>query len=115
LLLDEPLSALDARVRAYLRTEIRRLHERIGVTTIMVTHDQEEALTMADRIVVMNDGVIEQVGSPTEVYRKPAKRIRRRFRRHHQFPARRRGPSRCRALRCDRPRLRPRHQAGARQ
>jgi iron(III) transport system ATP-binding protein len=72
LLLDEPLSALDARVRAYLRIEIRRLHQRLGVTTIMVTHDQEEALTMADRIVVMNEGVIEQVGTPTQVYRKPA-------------------------------------------
>ena len=72
LLLDEPLSALDARVRAYLRLEIRRLHERLGVTTIMVTHDQEEALTMADRIVVMNQGVIEQVGTPMEVYRKPS-------------------------------------------
>ena len=71
LLLDEPLSALDARVRAHLRSEIRQLHQRIGVTTIMVTHDQEEALTMADRIVVMNHGVIEQVGTPTEVYRKP--------------------------------------------
>ena len=72
LLLDEPLSALDARVRAYLRIEIRRLHQRLGITTIMVTHDQEEALTMADRIVVMNEGVIEQVGTPMEVYRKPA-------------------------------------------
>ena len=72
LLLDEPLSALDARVRAHLRSEIRRLHQRLGVTTIMVTHDQEEALTMADRIVVMNQGVIEQIGTPTEVYRKPA-------------------------------------------
>jgi iron(III) transport system ATP-binding protein len=71
LLLDEPLSALDARVRAHLRIEIRRLHQRLGVTTVMVTHDQEEALTMADRIVVMNQGVIEQVGTPTEVYRKP--------------------------------------------
>jgi iron(III) transport system ATP-binding protein len=72
LLLDEPLSALDARVRAHLRVEVRRLHQRLGITTIMVTHDQEEALTMADRIVVMNHGVIEQVGTPTEVYRKPA-------------------------------------------
>jgi iron(III) transport system ATP-binding protein len=72
LLLDEPLSALDARVRAHLRGEIRRLHERLKVTTIMVTHDQEEALTMADRIVVMNQGVIEQIGTPTEVYRKPS-------------------------------------------
>jgi iron(III) transport system ATP-binding protein len=71
LLLDEPLSALDARVRAHLRVEIRHLHQRLKVTTIMVTHDQEEALTMADRIVVMNQGVIEQVGTPTEVYRKP--------------------------------------------
>jgi iron(III) transport system ATP-binding protein len=71
LLLDEPLSALDARVRAYLRLEIRHLHRRLGVTTIMVTHDQEEALTMADRIVVMNQGVIEQVGTPLEVYREP--------------------------------------------
>ena len=72
LLLDEPLSALDARVRAHLRVEIRHLHQRLKVTTIMVTHDQEEALTMADRIVVMNQGVIEQVGTPTEVYRTPA-------------------------------------------
>ncbi len=72
LLLDEPLSALDARVRAYLRQEIRHLHKRLGVTTIMVTHDQEEALTMADRIVVMNHGVIEQVGTPLEVYREPS-------------------------------------------
>ena len=71
LLLDEPLSALDARVRTHLRSEIRQLHQRLGITTIMVTHDQEEALTMADRIVVMNQGVIEQVGTPTEVYRKP--------------------------------------------
>ena len=72
LLLDEPLSALDARVRAYLRMEIRHLHKRLGVTTIMVTHDQEEALAMADRIVVMNHGRIEQVGSPMQVYREPA-------------------------------------------
>jgi iron(III) transport system ATP-binding protein len=72
LLLDEPLSALDAKVRVYLRHEIRRLQRRLGVTTIMVTHDQEEALTMADRIVVMNHGVIEQVGTPLSVYREPA-------------------------------------------
>jgi len=72
LLLDEPLSALDARVRLRLREQIRELQRRLGVTTIMVTHDQEEALTMADRIVVMNQGVIEQVGSPTEIYARPA-------------------------------------------
>ncbi|WP_250637342.1 ATP-binding cassette domain-containing protein [Jeongeupia sp. USM3] len=63
LLLDEPLSALDARVREHLRREIKSLQQRLGVTTIMVTHDQEEALTMADRVVVMNHGVIEQIGT----------------------------------------------------
>jgi iron(III) transport system ATP-binding protein len=72
LLLDEPLSALDARVRLRLRDEVKSLQRRLGVTTIMVTHDQEEALAMADRIVVMNHGVIEQVGTPSEIYRNPA-------------------------------------------
>jgi iron(III) transport system ATP-binding protein len=72
LLLDEPLSALDARVRARLRGEIRDLQRRLGITTIMVTHDQEEALTMSDRIVVMSKGRIDQVGTPTEVYDRPA-------------------------------------------
>ena len=72
LLLDEPLSALDAKVRARLRYEVKSLQRRLGITTIMVTHDQEEALTMADRIVVMNHGVIEQVGAPVEIYREPA-------------------------------------------
>ncbi|OZG70952.1 phosphonate ABC transporter ATP-binding protein [Hahella sp. CCB-MM4] len=71
LLLDEPLSALDARVRAHLRHEIKQLQEKLGVTTIMVTHDQEEALTMADRIVVMNHGHIEQIGTPEEIYCSP--------------------------------------------
>lgn len=72
LLLDEPLSALDAGVRLHLRQEIKSLQRKLGVTTIMVTHDQEEALAMADRIVVMNHGVIEQVGTPEEIYCKPA-------------------------------------------
>ena len=72
LLLDEPLSALDAIVRVHLRNEIRSLQRELGVTTVMVTHDQEEALSVADRIVVMNHGVIEQVGTPLEVYREPA-------------------------------------------
>jgi iron(III) transport system ATP-binding protein len=72
LLLDEPLSALDARVRANLRIEIAALQKRLGVTTIMVTHDQEEALTMADRIVVMDRGHIVQSGSPLEIYQHPA-------------------------------------------
>ncbi len=71
LLLDEPLSALDAKVRVFLRHEMKKLQRKLGVTTIMVTHDQEEALSLADRIVVMNQGVIEQVGTPTEVYNKP--------------------------------------------
>ncbi|WP_242490104.1 putative 2-aminoethylphosphonate ABC transporter ATP-binding protein [Noviherbaspirillum cavernae] len=71
LLLDEPLSALDALERVRLRSEIRQLQQRLGVTTIMVTHDQEEALSMADRIVVMNHGVIEQIGTPEEIYLKP--------------------------------------------
>ena len=72
LLLDEPLSALDAKVRTYLRHEMKLLQRRLGVTTVMVTHDQEEALTMADRIVVMNQGVIEQIGTPIEIYREPS-------------------------------------------
>jgi len=72
LLLDEPLSALDAKVRGRLRREIKQLQRELGVTTIMVTHDQEEALTMADRIVVMNEGMIEQIGTPEEIYRNPA-------------------------------------------
>jgi len=72
LLLDEPLSALDALERVRLRQEIRALQQKLGVTTIMVTHDQEEALSVADRIVVMNHGLIEQVGTPMEVYREPA-------------------------------------------
>ena len=72
LLLDEPLSALDALERVRLRQEIRALQKSLGVTTIMVTHDQEEALSVADRIVVMNHGVIDQVGTPMDIYREPA-------------------------------------------
>lgn len=72
LLLDEPLSALDAKVRLRLRREIKRLQRQVGVTTIMVTHDQEEALTMADRILVMRQGRVEQIGTPDEIYDEPA-------------------------------------------
>jgi iron(III) transport system ATP-binding protein len=72
LLLDEPLSALDAQVRLHLRDQLRQLQRSLGVTTIMVTHDQDEALATADRIVVMDQGVIEQVGTPEEVFSQPA-------------------------------------------
>ncbi len=75
LLLDEPLSALDAKIRVSLRAEIRAIQRSLGITTIFVTHDQEEALSMSDRIVVMNAGVAEQVGAPFEVYNRPATRF----------------------------------------
>ncbi len=71
LLLDEPLSALDAQVRVYLRTEIRELQQRLGITTIMVTHDQEEGLTMADRIILMKDGRLIQCDAPQVIYQAP--------------------------------------------
>jgi sulfate transport system ATP-binding protein len=72
LLLDEPFGALDARVRQELRAWLRRLHEDIRVTTILVTHDQEEAMEVADNIVLMNHGKIEQVGGPQDLYERPA-------------------------------------------
>src|SRR5437899_12704290 len=72
LLLDEPLSALDAKVRVQLRQEIRSIQRKLGITTIYVTHDQEEALSLSDRIVVMSAGRVEQVGSPFEIYNFPA-------------------------------------------
>jgi iron(III) transport system ATP-binding protein len=75
LLLDEPLSALDAKVRESLRGEIRDLHRALGITTIMVTHDQDEAMEMADRIVVMHRGAIAQVGTAAELYHHPATRF----------------------------------------
>ena len=71
LLLDEPLSALDAKVRVQLRDEIRRIQTELGITTVFVTHDQEEALAVADRVAVMHDGVIEQIGTPEELYSTP--------------------------------------------
>ncbi len=75
LLLDEPLSALDAKVREELRAEIKDLQSRLRITTIMVTHDQHEAMEVADRIVVMNEGRIEQTGRPVELYERPANRF----------------------------------------
>jgi len=71
LLLDEPLSALDAKIRVELRQEIRRIQQQLGITTIYVTHDQEEALSLSDRVVVMSQGRIEQVGTPAEIYSYP--------------------------------------------
>ena len=74
-LLDEPLSNLDAKLRAQMRTELAKLHKRIGTTFIYVTHDQTEAMTMADRIVVMKDGLIQQVDTPTKLYDKPSNKF----------------------------------------
>jgi putative spermidine/putrescine transport system ATP-binding protein len=75
LLLDEPLSALDAKVRVSLRTEIREIQQELGITTIFVTHDQEEAMSISDRIVVMNGGIADQVGTPFEIYNRPTTRF----------------------------------------
>ena len=75
LLLDEPLSALDAKIRVSLREEIRQIQRELGITTVFVTHDQEEALSISDRIVVMHAGRIEQAGAPAEIYNKPATRF----------------------------------------
>ena len=72
LLLDEPLSNLDAKLRVQVRRELRELQQRLGLTTIFVTHDQEEANTVCDRIAVMNDGIVQQVGTPKELYEQPA-------------------------------------------
>ena len=76
LLLDEPFGALDAKVRAELRAWLRRLHDEVHVTTVLVTHDQEEAMAISDHIAVMDDGRIEQVGGPRELYDQPAERLR---------------------------------------
>ena len=75
LLLDEPLSALDAKVRVSLRNEIRSIQQELGITTIFVTHDQEEAMSISDRIVVMNGGVADQVGTPFDIYNRPTTRF----------------------------------------
>ncbi len=75
LLMDEPLSNLDAKLREQMRYEIRRIQKQIGITSVYVTHDQVEAMTMSDRIVVMNEGRIEQVGPPPEIYRRPSNRF----------------------------------------
>ncbi|TIT06467.1 MAG: sugar ABC transporter ATP-binding protein, partial [Mesorhizobium sp.] len=71
-LFDEPLSNLDAKLRVQMRGEIKALHQRLGTTTIYVTHDQIEAMTMADKIVVLHDGLVEQIGAPLDLYDRPA-------------------------------------------
>ena len=80
-LFDEPLSNLDAALRGTMRLEISELHQQLGKTMIYVTHDQVEAMTMADKIVVLNAGNIEQVGSPMELYKTPEEPLRRRLHR----------------------------------
>jgi ABC-type sugar transport system ATPase subunit len=78
-LLDEPLSNLDAQLRVQMRAELKRLHRRVGATMVYVTHDQVEALTMGDRVAVLSDGVLQQLGPPDEIYRQPANRFVARF------------------------------------
>ena len=90
LLLDEPLSALDAKVRRQLRDEIRRIQIAVGTTTLFVTHDQEEALAMADRVGVMSAGRLEQIAPARRAVRPAADRVRRRVRRPHEPGERRR-------------------------
>ena len=80
LLLDEPLSALDRKLRERMQRDLRQLQQRLGITTIFVTHDQEEALILSDRIAVMSDGEIVQIGSPREIYEHPGELLRRRLR-----------------------------------
>ena len=80
-LFDEPLSNLDAKLRVQMRTEIKKVHQTVTTTTVYVTHDQVEAMTLADRVVVMNGGIIEQVGPPQELYHHPAHPLRRRVHR----------------------------------
>ena len=71
ILFDEPLSNLDAKLRASMRVELKELQQRLGVSSVYVTHDQEEALAISDRVIVMNDGMIEQIGTPDEIYNRP--------------------------------------------
>ena len=82
LLLDEPLGALDLKLRQAMQLELKRIQREVGITFIFVTHDQEEALTMSDRIAVMSEGRVEQIGSPEEIYHQPDDGVRRRLHRH---------------------------------
>ena len=92
LLLDEPLGALDLKLRQAMQIELKRIQREVGITFIYVTHDQEEALTMSDRIAVMNEGRVEQIGSPQEIYHSPDLGVRRQLHRRRQpDPGRRAG------------------------
>ncbi len=92
-LMDEPLSNLDAKLRVQTRTQIASLQRRLGVTTVYVTHDQTEALTMGDRIAVLKDGLLQQVGTPRDLYDTPEERVRRRLHRLPRHEPRRRSRS----------------------
>ena len=92
LLLDEPLGALDLKLREQMQVELKQIQGEVEITFVYVTHDQEEALTMSDRIAVFNEGRIEQVGEPAEVYEAPANRVRRRLRRRLEPARARRAP-----------------------
>src|SRR5690606_29448935 len=95
LLLDEPFGALDANVREELRRWLRALHDEVGVTSVFVTHDQEEAFSLSDQIIVMSEGKIEQIGSPSEIANNPASAFVSRFvQRHHHEPRRAPHPER---------------------
>ena len=91
LLLDEPLSNLDAQLRIHMRTELTAIQRRVGITTVFVTHDQEEAMSIADRIAVMNAGVLEQMDAPEEIYARPGDAVRRDVHRHDESARRQRG------------------------
>ena len=86
LLLDEPLGALDLKLRQRLQVELAQIHRDVGTTFVYVTHDQEEAMSMATRIAVMNDGRIEQIGAPSEIYYQAALAVRRRLHRRVELP-----------------------------
>ena len=92
LLLDEPLSNLDKKLREQMRLELKRLQRKLGITTIFVTHDQEEAMTTADRMAVLDGGVLQQVGTPARPLRRAGQPLRRRVRRQHQRAVRSRRP-----------------------
>ena len=99
-LFDEPLSNLDAKLRVQMRVELKKLHLRLGTTAIYVTHDQVEAMTLGDRVVVMKDGVVQQVGEPLELYNQPGQQVRRRLHRLAGDEFRHRDRDRRRTDRC---------------